>query len=383
MPIRPLFFATLFAAAAATSAAAASRLNDTGIVVCIDGSGQTIACGDTGEDAEFGRDLTHPRNADGRAGFRFTRLCNSGEREGQGSCPLAPPTGNGRTDWGCTRDEVTGLTWEVKTGDGGKRDGQKVYTFFTPTFDPFGEFGGPKDVTGYVKAVNAAGLCSVNDWRLPAPAELMGIADMGITTLPAIDTRFLPNTATNFFWAAGTVLGEVFGEQLAWGADFAFGFGDISAQFRESPRPLRLVRGGPAGDKRFIVSSDAQEVSDRATGLVWRRCVEGASFDGEGCSGRALALEWPQALAHAQQQARDSGVAWRLPNAKELVSLLDHTREAHIDQQAFPPSQPGAQWTSSPILIYLLPRCVSFADGSTSICNSSTTLGLRLVRDLH
>jgi Protein of unknown function (DUF1566) len=381
----PFLLTALLAAAAtvcATSVAAAPGLNDTGVGVCIDDAGQIIACGDTGQDAEFGRDVTHPNDANGRAGFRFTRLCNSGEREGEGRCPVAPPTGNGRNAWGCTRDEVTGLTWEVKT-IGGRRDVQRVYTFYSPTFDPFGEYGGPADATGFVNAVNAADLCGASDWRLPTPAELVGIADMGITTLPAVDTRFLPNTSNGLYWAAGTVFGQAFAEELAWGTDFAFGFGSISRQFRESPRPVRVVRGAPGGEKRFVVSSDEQEVVDRATGLAWRRCVEGLHVDGAACTGAALLLSWPDALSHAQQQAGNTGVAWRLPNAKELASLLDHTRRSHIDRRAFPAEQAGTQWTSSPILIYRIPRCVSFLDGSTSICNSFALLGLRLVRDIR
>jgi hypothetical protein len=380
-----LLLATLLAAAAALSTASfasAPRLNDTGAGVCIDSSSQIIDCGGTGQDAEFGRDLTHPNDANGRAGFRFTRLCNSGEREGEGRCPVAPPTGNGRNAWGCTRDEVTGLTWEVKTV-GGSRDVQRSYTFYSPAFDPVGEYGGPGDATGFVNAVNAAGLCSASDWRLPTPAELVGIADMGITTLPAVDTRFLPNTSSDLYWAAGTVLGQVFANELAWGTDFAFGFGSIGRQFRESPRPVRLVRGASAGGKRFVVSADGQEVIDRSTGLAWRRCEEGLQFDGAACTGHGLLLAWPDALARAQQQASDTGVDWRLPNAKELASLLDHTRRSHIDTRAFPARQAGTVWTSSPILIYKLPRCVSFLDGSTSICNSFAVEGLRLVRDVR
>lgn len=366
---------------AAGSAAAAPRLNDTGIAACIDGANQLISCGGTGQDAEFGRDLTHPADANGRLGFRFTQLCNSGEPVGQGTCPSAPTPGNGRNDWGCTRDEVTGLVWEVKTASGGKRDWRRNYTYYSPDYDPDGTYGGPKDVTGFVTAVNAAGLCGASDWRVPTPAELMGIVDMGQATLPAVDTRFFPNTITGAYWGAGTVYSGVLADQLAWVTDFSFGLGSISAQFRESARPLRLVRGGQAGGARFVVAHSGQEVSDRATGLVWRRCAEGQSFDGEACSGSALRLTWVDALKRAQQQANETGVAWRLPNQKELASLLDHEHRAHINRRAFPPGDPTDQWTSSPILVYRLPRCVSFVNGSTSFCNSGTALGLRLVRD--
>jgi hypothetical protein len=354
------FPAALFAAliaASSPSSAGPARLDDTGLDFCTDGQSQIIACGSTGQDAEFGLDVTHPGDANGRLGFRYTRVCNSGEREGQGSCPAAPPTGNARDEWGCTRDDVTGLVWETKTADGGRRDGEHAFTYYTSAYDPDGQYGGPNDATGYVNAVNALGLCSLRDWRLPTPAELLTIVDMGITTLPTVDLRFLPNTAANFYWADGTVFRNPFADELAWGADFSFGSGAISAQFRSDQRPLRLVHGRPIAQRFRVAPADKQEVRD-ALGLTWRRCVEGMSFDGTTCTGTPLQLTWSGALAHAQQQAEATGVGWRVPNAKELGSLLDHTRPGHIDPRAFPGQPPDAQWTSSPIATYRLPRCV-------------------------
>ncbi|MBS0448268.1 MAG: DUF1566 domain-containing protein [Proteobacteria bacterium] len=367
-------------ATGSASSAAPARLADTGVDFCSDGQSQVIACGSTGQDAESGLDVTRPGDANGRLGLRYTRLCNSGEPAGQGHCPAAPAAGNARDEWGCTRDEVTGLVWETKTSDGGRRDGTRGYTYYTPGYDPEGQYGGPHDATGYVHAVNALGLCGQHDWRLPTPAELLTIVDMGITTLPTVDPRFLPNTAANLYWADGTVFRNPFADELAWGADFAFGSGAISAQFRSDQRPVRLVHGAPVAQRFRALPDDPQEVRD-ALGLVWRRCVEGMTFDGTTCTGTPLALGWTDALAHVQQEAAAAGIAWRLPNAKELGSLLDHTRPGHIDPRAFPGQPADAQWTSSPIPTYLLPRCVFFPDGVTSICNATTMLAMRLVRD--
>ncbi|HSI61018.1 MAG TPA: DUF1566 domain-containing protein [Ideonella sp.] len=372
----------VLAGGASLDAAARPQLNDTGIEACLDSFSQIVACGGTGQDAEFGRDVSRPADGDGRLGFRFTRLCNSGEAAGEGHCPATPAVGQRRHEWGCTRDENTGLTWEIKTTDGGRHDAQRNFTFYTPSYDPDGQYGGPHDATGFVAAVNAENFCGASDWRLPTASELMGLVDMGLTTLPPVDQRFLPNTAATLFWAAGTVLGTVTGFELAWGSDYGFGFGAISAQFRSDQRPIRLVRGQPGPAKRFVVSADRQQADDGATGLAWRRCLEGQRFVAGACRGKALSLSWPDALARAQAQADETGVAWRLPNQKELASLLDHERARHIDTAVFPPQQvAGTQWTSSPMMIYRIPRCVSFTNGTTSFCNAPTQLGVRLVRD--
>ena len=382
-PFGPFALACLAAACAAahpSTAAAAGRLNDTGLLACISASSEIVSCAGTGQDGEFGRDVERPNDSDGRAGFRFTRLCNSGQVPGQGSCPAEPVPGNGPDDWGCTRDETTRLVWEVKTTDGSLRDMGRNFSFFTPGYDPDGLYGSRQDVSGYVAAVNQAGLCGARDWRLPTPPELVGLADMGLTSIPSIDLDWFPNTVAGSYWAAGTVQGQPFAPQLAWQADFAFGFGSVSAQFRSSPRAVRLVRGiGPAG---LRPSADGQVVTDLASGLQWRRCVEGQQFDGVRCSGTVLRLGWQAALERARSQAAQTGEGWRLPNAKELASLQGLQQagagEGPLLRQ---PASAAVQWTSSALLIYRLPRCLSFTDGSSTICNAGTPLALRLVKD--
>ncbi len=378
---RALLAATL-AVLTCTGAAAAPRLNDTGIGWCIDPDGNFIDCTGTGQDAELGRDVTQPRNGDGRVGFRFTRLCNSGERAGEGTCPAKPKPGDATDEWGCTRDEVTGLLWENKTRSG-HRAGDRQYSFYSPDYDPDGQYGSPTDLTGYLNSVNQAGLCGAHDWRVPAPTELIGIVDMGVTMLPPVDERFFPNTPANFHWGAGQALGYQLEKELAWGSDFFFGLGDISPQFRSGARPVRLVRDGGARSKRFMVSPDQQEVTDKRTGLTWRRCIEGKTFDGAHCTGNALDLNWTGVLAHALQQARDTGVAWRLPNLKELASLLDHEHVPHIDTHAFPGARSDVLWTSSSFPTDPTPRCVDFINGITFACSAGIggRFDSRLVRD--
>jgi len=88
---------------------------------------------------------------------------------------------------------------------------------------------------------------------------------------------------------------------------------------------------------RYTASADGQEVTDSQTGLIWRRCAEGMNWDGSTCAGAATPFTHEAALQRATAQAASSGKAWRLPNVKELSSIVDKSRSyPAIDPTAFP-----------------------------------------------
>lgn len=99
----------------------------------------------------------------------------------------------------------------------------------------------------------------------------------------------------------------------------------------------------------FMVSADGSEVTDQKTGLIWRRCSEGMNWDGATCAGTALTFTHEAALQHAATQANSTGVAWRLPNVKELSSIADRSRSnPAIDPTAFPATPAISFWSASP-----------------------------------
>lgn len=101
----------------------------------------------------------------------------------------------------------------------------------------------------------------------------------------------------------------------------------------------------------FTVSADGQEVTDVKTGLIWRRCAEGMTASGGTCTGAAPSNfeAHESALTHASTQASNTGVAWRLPNIKELSSIVDISRSnPAIDTVAFPATPANGFWSSSP-----------------------------------
>jgi hypothetical protein len=333
-------------AAADTGVRMRTRLNDTGLVRCTrDFATYTTDCAGTGQDAETGRDVTHPARGDGRNGFSFQKVCNSGQVAGTGTCTNEAVLGPGPDDWGCTADRVTGLVWEVKTADDGLRDGRKTYTNLGG--------GDSGDTSGFVTAVNAAGLCGASDWRLPTTYELQNIDDFNARgAAPAIDVDWFPNTAARSYWTGDAYFAQ---PTVAWlvQARMHSNNTNVVGLGRSAPLAVRLVRDpAPPQDElqRFVASAGGQEVTDRITKLVWRRCVEGMHFDGSTCTGNFLNLTLPDALGHANAVAQASGQPWRLPNAKELHSITDEAvNTPAIDATVFPGTPAAKQWTSTVI----------------------------------
>lgn len=107
----------------------------------------------------------------------------------------------------------------------------------------------------------------------------------------------------------------------------------------------------PAAPSPYLISADGLEVTDPKTGLIWRRCAEGMSWKKKTCTGTALAFTHQQALSRASTEAVATGVAWRLPNDKELPSIADKTRkDPAIDAVAFPATPSSFFWASSPYI---------------------------------
>lgn len=163
-------------------------LNDTGVTSAGNPTkGNLASCSGTTQDCHTGRDNTHNNDADGKAGFSFTKLSSTGET-------LA----NDATEWACIKDNVTGLIWETKTynADESKkdiRDATWQYTYYNSAKN-FGEkdtgsgSGKDKNTCGnenhictteqYAVTVNAMNLCGVKNWRVPTRNEIFGVMNL-------------------------------------------------------------------------------------------------------------------------------------------------------------------------------------------------------------
>ncbi len=193
------------------------------------------------------------------AAGNYTKVCNSGALAGEEDCPVNPVLGNKPTDWACTKDNDTGLIWEVKTTDGGLRDMNKDYANYTadyPTCTEFchivstctglnicetvnmsKSFGDSANADSFVLNVNSQGLCGASDWRLPTQDELLGIVKLGNN--PTIDTTYFPDITENYwFWSSSPSASYNSYARLV-----SFDNGDSRYYSKDSSNSVRLVRG--------------------------------------------------------------------------------------------------------------------------------------------
>lgn len=112
------------------------------------------------------------------------------------------------------------------------------------------------------------------------------------------------------------------------------------------------VVGVQASNPTSVYAVDAANltVTDTRTGLMWDRCALGQS--GASCTGAASTFTWSAALdeAQARRTANYKGYNdWRLPNVKELQSLVERCRiNPSINEFAFPATAAAFFWTGSP-----------------------------------
>jgi hypothetical protein len=283
----------------------------------------------------------------------------------------------------CVRDNVTGLIWEGKEASG-TRAGSNTYSNLGN--------GAVTDASGYVAAVNASALCGFTDWRLPTRQELLTLVDYGaVTPGQSIKQDWFPNTNARGYWSSEGVFTD---SSRAWSVQWHATGGASIALARAFSDAVRLVRGAPPAGPRYTFSTVAfavggefdsanNVVNDAWTGLQWRRCLQGQRWSGSACVGSVLGANHEGMLDHARQQ-----VGWRMPNVKELASLVDLAADGstRLDLTTFPGADSGwAVWSSTPyqgLVVGSLPGAwgVNFGDGRVSEYGRRAGNTVRLVR---
>ncbi len=188
-----------------------------------------------------------------------------------------------------------------------------------------------------------AATCTVGglrDWRMPTIKELYSLINFtGYSRQTAAESKpYLDATFFDFVYGGGgTTVGSrlidcqdwsstlyvsttMVGNKTAFGVNFADGrikgYGLSRPGGGVVTHYVRYVRGNPQYGVNKLVAGNGT-VTDSATGLMWSKADSGAGMNWQD------ALAWVQAKNAAGYLGYSD---WRLPNAKELQSIVDYTR---------------------------------------------------------
>lgn len=107
----------------------------------------------------------------------------------------------------------------------------------------------------------------------------------------------------------------------------------------------------PRIDPEQYIDHGDGTITDAKTGLMWATCSIGQNWSSGGCSGVAANLDWDDALTTVEQFNSSGGLGghadWRLPNIKELGSLVDPQCHSPAIKLEFFPDTPSATYWSS------------------------------------
>jgi len=227
---------------------------------------------------------------------------------------------------GTITDNITGLMWQQDPGD-------KVI---------------------FEDAVNNASsfsLAGYNDWRLPTIKELYSLILFSGRDISGYDgtdtsqmTPFINNNYFNFEYGDTTTGERLIDSQYASSTEYVsttmngnhtvfgvnFADGRIKGYGTE-PNPNQTegktffviyVRGNSSYGKNLFKDNGDATITDNATGLMW---TQDDSQKG---------LLWEVALDYCEDMTTAGHNDWRLPNVKELQSIVDYSRSPDTTQSA-------------------------------------------------
>lgn len=237
---------------------------------------------------------------------------------------------------GTITDVNTGLMWQKTPDQDG--DGDIDYD----------------DKMSYAEAMDSAAgfhLAGYNDWRVPTikeqyslilfsgkdPSGYDGTSTDGLT--PFIDTNYFAfnygdqnageriidaQFVTSTLYVSTTMNGAetMFGVNFADGRIKGYPTGPMPGQTTDKQYYVLFVRGNSDYGLNNFHDNGAGTITDSATGLMWMQ------------NDNATAMLWEEALGYVENLSFAGYDDWRLPNAKELQSIVDYSRSPSTTSSA-------------------------------------------------
>ena len=274
---------------------------DSGQTKCYDNNGNEISCPKPGEPF-YGQAGNYTINE-----MSFTKMDNNGN-------DLTEDAEN----WVMVRDNVTGLIWEVKQAKDdvanfeNPSDADNQYTWYDTNpannLGYTGYYNDGKNTQVFIEQLNQKQLGGFNDWRMPSPKELASIANLAKID-PAIDVDLFPGAMSAFYWSSTSNASYTGG---AWGVNFLNSLDYNGA--KDSSYYVRAVRGGQCWSfDNWVINGD-RTITDIASGLMWE--LEAKNTE----------QTWKNAMDYCEKSSFSTYTDWRLPEQKEIRSIVDFLR---------------------------------------------------------
>lgn len=230
--------------------------------------------------------------------------------------------------------------------------------------------------------------------------DARGLGKLGVTSDPyhgSIDLTWIPLKSkytiayalmAEAWTASAETNAEAFvGDPLDTSSGFDLQVTSLPAPADEKPGHVCDVES----DRLRYADNHDGTVTDRTTGLMWQRCPTGYRFSDAGtpddpsddrCSSQSNAgATWQSALKASASDLTAGHDDWRLPNVKELASIVElGCLSPAIETGPFPDTLATAFWSSTPARAADAAMSVDFFAGDVAPLGKAKTGLARLVR---
>ena len=196
------------------------------------------------------------------------------------------PLPDSATSWDMVKDNNTGLIWQA--GDDQNTTGRTW-----------------QEAVDYCDSLG-------NSWRLPTQRELVTLINYGMS--PVIDIQYFSGCTGGGYWANTKI------NTSSYRALVSFDDGYMGNNFPTTLYNVRCVSGNPLPSGNYTDNGNGT-ITDTATGFVWQKSDDGSTRN------------WKDALAYCEDLSLGDKDDWRLPNIRELETIVDNNR-------SYPPIDP-------------------------------------------